>query len=240
MTTQRLEGFFGPTGAPDRITVLTGSGTHTPAGITVLARVTLVGGGAPGEDGSTSLADAARGGAAGATLVALLRLTGDATYSVGAAAPPGDAANPSTFGPLLAPGGTSSGFGGGYDPADTPNIMALGQGLPGGAGGGTPAGSKTAGRAPGLPYRPADSTVPFGGGPAGVDDAGYEGGCGGGSSQYGKGGAGGAANDAGTGAPGQAGDGFGSGGGGGGAGSLAGGAGASGQPGTCIVEEWIL
>ena len=241
MTTQRLEGFFGPTGAPDNTTVITtGTGTFTPAGITVMARITLVGGGAPGENGSTSTSDTALGGAAGATLVAVVRLTGGQPYSVAAAAAPGSPANATTFGALMAPGGTSSGFGGGYDPAAVPNIMALGPGLPGGAGGGTPGGAKTAGRAPGLPHRPADATVPLGGGSAGADDAGYLGGSGGGSSQYGKGGDGGAANDAGVGAPGFAGDGYGSGGGGGGAGSLAGGPGASGQPGVIIVEEWIL
>lgn len=232
---------LGPTGLPDDIVDLNtagSSGTWTPQIVPCWVRGRITGAGAKGEDGSTATGTTTKGGGAGAVVEFVEYVTGPINYAVGAPGTGSSNGGASSFGPYSAPGGMSVAngrYGGGYDPSGTQHVMA-GEGVrPGGAGGGTGGGNKTAGRAPGLVLQPSSSTVPLGGGDGGNDAGSYVGGSGGGSSADGKGGRGGDAVSSGTGAAGAAGDGYGSGGGGGGCGPAAGGAGGAGKGGRVLL-----
>src|SRR5574337_284936 len=87
-----------------------GTGTHVCNSATVRARITLVGGGGGGSGFNSSTATP---GAAGASLHALVRVSGSVAYSVGAAGTGGAAGGASapkaggttSFGTWFAPGG---------------------------------------------------------------------------------------------------------------------------------------
>lgn len=266
-----LPGILGLQGRPDRVTDYTsGTGTHVRKSALVLARVHVTSGGGGGGGGTNVVSRYAAGGSAAQTVIFWMLLNADLQYVVGAGGTGGSVGSAgsiggeSRFGNIVAaPGNPGIGasatpnhtYGGGYYYDGTVGlILPCGEGLPGGMGGGAPTGYKSYGLSAGFPFPTAggsggtaynisaSSPGASNGGVPGADSGSYGGGCGGGSSTYGKGGSGGNANNAGVAvaptAPSATS--YGAGGGGGGCGSGGGAAGANGVGGRIIIEEYIL
>lgn len=214
-------------GTPLRtVTYTAGAGTHTFLPQTTRYEVVVVGAGASGTDGSTTLSGV--GGGAGETVETDGLVAGRTSmnYIVGArATSSGTPGSFSRFGPHVAAGGALT-FG--SQPGSGMRVAGTYQHIKRGSttGGGPGSNSSAAGG-----YSPGSGTN-------GATSGSYAGGSCGGDSLYGTGGTGGNGNETGAGGNGGTGVGFGGGGGGGGRGSTGGGYGGQSSPGWVCVREF--